>query len=173
MPPEKSNIVLIGMAGCGKSSIGKLLARQLNRPFLDTDDLMMERQEKTIQQILDSKGTDGFRQIEEKILLAINVRDHVIATGGSSIYSKQGMQHLKKRGVTVLLKTPLDILQLRVGDAAGRGLVKQPGQSFEDIYAERKGLYEKYADISIDCTVLSREDVCSAIIKELKRRRAG
>ena len=164
----KSNIVLIGMAGSGKSTVGKMLARKLNRSFVDTDELIVEYQRRPLQQIIDSEGSENFRRIEEEFLLNVNVRNHVIATGGSSIYSSQGIEHLKECGVMVLLQTNLEVLKKRVGDTAGRGLVKSIGQSFEDLFEERRLLYEDSSEITIECSSLSHEEVCDTIIERLK-----
>ena len=107
----KSNIVLIGMAGCGKSTVGKMLAAKLNRSFVDTDELIVEYQRRPLQQIIDSEGSEKFRLIEEEVLLNVNVSNHVIATGGSSIYSSKGIEHLKECGVIILLQTDLEVLK--------------------------------------------------------------
>ena len=164
----KSNIVLIGMAGCGKSTVGKMLAAKLNRSFVDTDELIVEYQRRPLQQIIDSEGSEKFRRIEEEVLLKINVSNHVIATGGSSIYSSKGIDHLKECGVIILLQTDLEVLKKRVGDSSGRGLVKSTKQSFEDLYEERRLLYECSSEITIECSSLSLEDVCDTIIERLQ-----
>jgi shikimate kinase len=168
MTHDKLNIVLVGMAGCGKSSVGKMLARKMHMSFVDTDDLIVEKQGRPLQQIIDSEGSINFKRIEEEVLLDVNVRNYIIATGGSSIYSSRGIEHLKKNGVIVLLQTNLDILKKRVGDTSGRGLVKSTGQSFEGLYEERRLLYERSADITIECSCLSLEEVCNAIVEQLK-----
>ena len=155
------------MAGCGKSSVGKMLARKLERPFIDTDDLIVQTQNRPLQDIIDSAGSTGFRRIEEEILLSVNVRNHIIATGGSSIYSRQGIDHLKEYGVIVLLQNNLEVLKKRVGDTSERGLVKQSGQSFEELYEERRLLYERNAEIIIECSDLNLEEVCNTIINRL------
>ena len=160
----KSNIVLIGMAGCGKSSVGKLLAGKLNMSFVDTDELIVASQCRSLQQIMDSEGSEEFRRIEEEVLLNVNVRNHVIATGGSSIYSSKGIEHLKESGVIILLQTDLEVLKKRVGDTSGRGLVMSTEQSFEDLYEERRLLYECSSEIIIECSSLSLEEVCDTII---------
>ena len=130
---SKSNIVLIGMAGSGKSSVGKMLARKMNKSFVDTDDLIVKAQNRPLQEIIDSEGPMGFRRIEEEVLLAVNVRNHVIATGGSSIYSRQGIDHLARYGVIIFLQTNLDVLRKRVGDTSERGLVKHAWTEFRGV----------------------------------------
>lgn len=166
---RKSNIVLVGMAGSGKSSVGKMLARRMHKSFVDTDDLIAKAQNRSLQEIIDIEGPVGFRRIEEEILLAVNVRNHVIATGGSSIYSRQGIDHLARYGIIIFLQTTLDVLRKRVGDTSERGLVKMPGQSFEELYEERRSLYERNAEVTIECSGLNREEVCNTIINRLDR----
>jgi len=165
---SKSNIVLIGMAGCGKSTVGKMLALKLNRSFVDTDELIVKNQCRPLQQIIDSEGPGKFRRIEEEVLLNVHVSNHVIATGGSSIYSSKGIEHLKEYGVIILLQTNLEVLKKRVGDSSGRGLVKSTKQSFEDLYEERRLLYECSSEITIECSFLSLKEVCNTIVERLK-----
>lgn len=169
MIQARSNIILIGMAGCGKSTVGRMLAEMLNRSFVDTDALIVQARRKPLQDIVEQEGVMGFRRIEEEILLGLKVKNHVIATGGSSVYSTPGMDHLKKIGVVILLQVRLDVLRKRVGNTSGRGLVKQPGQSFEDLFTERRSLYERYAEIIIECSDLSHEQVCKAVAGRLAR----
>ena len=157
------------MAGCGKSSIGKHLAQKLSMPFLDTDDCLVANQGRPLQDIVDTEGPMGFRRIEEGVLNSLQVEGHVIATGGSSIYSYQGMENLRQNGIIVLLQAEVDILKKRIGNDAERGLVKAPEQSFEELYAERLPLYEKYADVTVECTQLDLEEVCRQILAELQQ----
>ena len=161
------------MAGSGKSSVGKLLAGMLEMGFVDTDDLIIEDQNRPLQDIIDNEGPLGFRQIEEKILLGVELHDHVIATGGSSIYSAAGMDHLQRTGEIVLLDARLDILKERVGDTSGRGLVKLPEQDFAELFTERKPLYDKYGSVKIDCSALSHHEVCRKIIETLGFRKGN
>lgn len=163
MASGKSNIILIGMAGCGKSAVGRRLAGMLHLFFVDTDDLIVRAQGRPLQEIVDSQGTLGFRRIEEEVLLRVNLRNHVIATGGSTIYSTSGMAHLRSIGQIVLLQVDLAVLQARVNNAATRGLVKQPGQTFADLYQERLPLYLKNADYIYNCGEQDIESVCRGI----------
>lgn len=156
------------MAGSGKSSVGKFLAEKLDRPFVDTDDLIVESQKRPLQDIIDKEGPMGFRRIEEEVLVSVNLRDHVIATGGSSIYSAAGMDHIERIGVIVLLDARLEVLQARIGDTSGRGLVKRPDQSFEELFLERKPLYDRYDSIKIECSDIDHEEVCQEIIEALQ-----
>jgi len=166
----KSNIVLIGMAGCGKSTIGRLLAEKFGTGFVDTDRLVETAAHLPLQDIFNDAGPVKFKEIEEKILLAVQVQSHVIATGGSSIYSYKGMMHLKKEGSVFLLDVALPVLEARVKNFASRGLVKRPGQSFAELYAERRPLYRKYADFSMDSSYMNPEEICHEIISQCRGR---
>ncbi len=157
------NIIFIGMAGAGKSTVGRALAQQLGRQFMDTDTVIETNKNKNLQELLSGLGLRGFRELEEQALLSVDVKGHIIATGGSAVYSHLGMTHLKKNGVLVFLDVSLDLLRQRVGDFSSRGLVKAAGQTFEQVYAERKPLYEKHADLTIDCTDQSVTDICETM----------
>jgi shikimate kinase len=168
---EKSNIVLIGMPGSGKSTLGVILAKLTSRGFIDTDVLIQAAEGRPLQDIVDSQGYMELRSIEERIILGLDCRNHVIATGGSAVYSVAAMEHLAAGGVIVFLDVDLTTLQLRVRDMATRGLAKRPDQSFEDLFAERCSLYRKYADCTIPCGRLSHDDACAAIISCLAFQR--
>jgi len=170
MSDSLSNIILIGMAGSGKSTIGPLLALALSRNFIDTDTLIEKMEQSPLQDIIDTQGPMGFRRIEEEVLLALDLRHHVIATGGSSIYSHAGMTHLKKQGLVVFLDVDFDVLESRVCNLDSRGLVKLPEQGFADLFSERLPLYGKYADIRIACADLSEAQICEKIIQVLGER---
>lgn len=164
MNSPKSNIVLIGMAGCGKSDIGRMLADKLSRDFVDTDTLIEQFVGGPLQEAIDSRGVKEFQRIEEEVLLGIQLLNTIIATGGSSIYSHAGMRHLKQDGHVILLDVELGILEKRVKNLKTRGLVKRPEQNFAELYLERLPLYNRYADISIACGKMDREEVCAEII---------
>ncbi|MCF8057355.1 MAG: shikimate kinase [Desulfocapsa sp.] len=159
----KTNIVLIGMAGAGKSTVGRELAPLLGRGFVDVDSLIEEEQETLLQEVLKNLGVHGFRQVEENILLSMDYHDHVIATGGSAVYSRSGLEHLQRSSVLVFLDVPLPVLKKRVGDFSSRGLVKASDQSFDQVFTERHPLYLKYADLVIDCSDLSVAEICTSI----------
>jgi len=169
MAEDLSNIVLIGMPGSGKSTVGVILAKLTSRSFVDSDVLIQTKQGTSLQNIVDRHGYLALRAIEEKILLALDCRSHVIATGGSAVYSRSAMEHLKSYGIVVFLNVDLDTLLSRVHDFETRGLAKRPNQSVSDLFEERASLYRQYADITIDCVGFSHEDVCARIIEELKR----
>lgn len=161
------NIVLIGMAGAGKSTVGVLLAKALSRQFIDTDLVIQAAEHRRLQDILDAEGLDAFRRIEERHVLGLDARGAVIATGGSVVYSAAAMAHLKRNGTAIYLQLDADTLERRVAGADPRGLAIAPGQSFRDLYAERRPLYEKYADITIDCSNLTHDEVVARIVRAL------
>ena len=143
------NVVLVGMPGAGKSTIGILLAERLGYGLLDTDILIQTREGKRLQQIIETEGLDGFRRIEEKVILSLSVAYHVISTGGSVIYSDKAMRHLKRRGWVCHLDIAPKILKKRLDDIGSRGIVMAPGQTIESLYRERYPLYIRYADQTI------------------------
>lgn len=160
----KSNIVLIGMPGSGKSTVGIILAKRTSRDFVDTDLLIQIAQGRPLQDIVDQSGYMALRKIEEKILLGLNYRNHVIATGGSAAYSHDAMVHLKKNGTVIFLNVDLATLESRIYNFSTRGLAKRPEQSLADLFKERYALYTTYADVVVDCNRLNQEGVCERII---------
>lgn len=164
---KKSNIVLIGMPGSGKSTVGIILAKQITKRFLDTDILIQNMAGKSLQSIVDNEGHMALREVEERVLLSVRCKKHVIATGGSAAYSEQAMLHLKKNGTFVFLQTSLEELKARIHNYETRGLAKRPDQSFQDLFDERESLYRKYADITVEGSHLSQDQVCDEIIRKL------
>ncbi|MGD8174396.1 shikimate kinase [Marinimicrobium sp. ARAG 43.8] len=152
------------MPGAGKSTVGILLAKELAKAFVDTDLLIQTREGKTLQDIVDDHGYQALRHIEEEVLLASRFLNHIIATGGSAVYSEPGMTHLKQSGRVVFLDVPLEELERRVVNLSSRGLACPPGQSLSELYDERRSLYQQYADIVIDCGTKGQEDVVAEII---------
>ncbi len=143
------NIILIGMPGCGKSTVGVVLAKTLGYQFLDSDLVIQEQENKLLCDIIEQEGLEQFTKIENRINAAINVQKTVIATGGSVIYGTQAMQHFKEIGVVIYLQLPYEEIQNRLGDLAKRGVAIQKGQTLRELYDERVPLYEKYADIIV------------------------
>ncbi len=165
--PNKTNIVFIGMAGCGKSTVGKEYARLFNHDFVDVDRIIENNQNKELQTILNDLGVHAFRKLEEKILLSLEYQNHVIATGGSAIYSQVGMEYLKQTSRLVLLDVSLPVLEQRVGDISERGFVKSDEQNFKQVFEERQPLYAKFADVTIQSTHRSVSAICLSLRQKL------
>ena len=155
-----NNIVLIGMPGCGKSTIGVVLAKVLGYHFIDADLLIQERENRLLSEIIQEQGPGGFNAVENEVIANIAADRTVIATGGSAVYGKEAMTHLDEIGTIIYIRLPLDEIRGRLGDLAERGISMRKGQTLQDIYAERTPLYEKYADMIVDTKGLAlRESV--------------
>jgi shikimate kinase len=166
------NIILIGMPGAGKSTVGVILAKTLGMTFVDTDIAIQERAGRLLQEIIDTDGPDAFLLAEEATILSLHCRNSVIATGGSLVFSKEAMAHLKKEGVVVYLKISCEEMVRRLNNITTRGIVLFSGESLPDMYHERVPLYEKYADITVDCEDEDFEEVVGKVIGEIERFRA-
>ena len=165
-----ANIVLIGMPGVGKSTVGVLLAKALSRSFLDTDVYIQAREGRRLQDILDAEGTVAFRAIEEGHMLSLRRRGHVIATGGSVVYSEAAMRHLKASGIAVYLDLPIGLLERRLTNLDSRGVVMERGQSLAALFRERLPLYARHADIVVSCKGLTHEQTVARITAALEER---
>jgi len=161
------NIVLIGMPGAGKSTIGVILAKILSMDFVDTDLLIQTRHQQSLQDIVDRQGYLKLREVEESEILTLNAKNSVIATGGSAVYSEAAMNHLKRIGRIVYLKLAADALLKRIKDFQTRGIAKAKGQTFDDLCRERALLYDRHAQITIDCANKNHETVVEEIIAGL------
>jgi shikimate kinase len=168
---EASNIVLVGMPGAGKSTVGVVLAKLASLGFIDTDVLIQASERRSLQSTIDSQGYMALREIEERILLSLECRGHVIATGGSAVYSPAAMAHLAVEGVIVFLDVDLTTLESRALDLGGRGIAKRPDQSFAELFEERHGLYAAYADVTVDCQGLTHHMVCAEVLDRLRLSR--
>ena len=146
------NIILIGMPGSGKSTVGVVLAKKLGLRFVDSDLVIQEESGKLLHQLIEELGEEGFLALENKINARIQTKEAVIATGGSAVYGKAAMSHFKGMGTVVYLMLPYEELEMRLGDLYERGVVIKEGTTLRDLYEERRPLYEKYADIVIDCS---------------------
>ena len=165
---EKNNIVLIGMPGVGKSTIGVILAKVLGYQFLDADLLIQKQEGKLLKDIIAEVGTEGFIQVENRVNASIDCTDTIIATGGSVIYGAEAMAHLKEIGTVVYLEVPFSILEQRLSDIKGRGVVLKDGQTLYDLYLERTPLYEKYADVRISEDGLNVEETVELLVNKLQ-----
>lgn len=165
-----NNIILIGMPGVGKSSIGVILAKELGMQFMDSDLLIQEKERRLLREILDQDGVDGFLQIEEQVNSSIGAEKAVIATGGSAVYSEKAMRHLKEIGTVIYLKLEYEPLSRRLGNLHNRGVVLRDGQTLRDLFEERERLYEAYADIVVDETGRDIEQTLQAVIDTLRER---
>ena len=167
-----ANLILIGMPGAGKSTVGVILAKRLGYHFIDTDLIIQMQQKCRLQEIIDQQGLAAFRSIEEQVLLGLYTERCVIATGGSVIYAHEGLAAIGRTGRLCYLQVPLNELQQRINDMGQRGLVMGKGQSFAQLYAERTPLYAAAADLTIPCAGLTAEQVAADIETELQRVRA-
>lgn len=149
---KSDNITLIGMPASGKSTIGVLLAKRLGYSFVDVDIVIQEQEGRLLKEIIGTEGQEGFLEVENRINAGLNVHHSVIAPGGSVIYGKEAMEHLKEISTVVYLKLEYEGLEERLGDLADRGVVLKDGMTLRDLYEERTPYYEKYADITIDET---------------------
>lgn len=148
---KKTNIVLLGMPGSGKSTVGVLLAKRLGKRFVDTDLLIQEQEGRLLSEIIQQEGLNKFIEIENQVNCSVVVENSVIAPGGSAIYGKEAMEHFKEIADIVYLKLSYRSVARRLGDLKKRGVVFRPGQTLKSIYKERCPLYEKYADYVVEC----------------------
>ena len=167
---KKNNLILIGMPGVGKSTVGVILAKVLGYEFVDSD-LLIQREEKDLlRELIAQYGLDGFLEIENRVNRSITAEKSVIATGGSVVYCQEAMEHLKEIGTVIYLKLDYSILRRRLGNLKGRGVVLKDGQTLKGLYDERIPLYEKYADVVIDEKKLNVEQTLQKILEELEKR---
>ncbi len=161
------NIVLIGMPGCGKSTLGVVLAKALSMGFCDTDLIIQQFEKRKLQEIINSDGVEKFLELEEKYILSLESENMVIATGGSAVLSEKVMAHLKKNGTVIYLKVDFHHISKRIRNQVSRGIAFGNGQTLRDVYDYRTPLYEKYADIAIECNKRKFNDIIKDIEKLL------
>lgn len=164
----QSNVVLIGMPGSGKSTCGVVAAKMLLKNFFDTDLLIQNLEGASLQSIINDKGTDYFESAEENSILSLDIQGTVIATGGSVIYSDKAMEHLKSLGKIIYLHLEYEQMCSRINNMSTRGILMKNGETLRDMYNERLPLYQKWADVTIDCNNGTVEQTANAIVSAVK-----
>ncbi|MGN1350098.1 MAG: shikimate kinase [Anaerovoracaceae bacterium] len=162
-----TNLILIGMPACGKSTMGVVLAKTLGMSFIDTDLLIQQEEGEKLQKIIDEQGMEAFLAIEERVLSQVNADNAVISTGGSAVYSKTAMEHLKSIGKIVYICLSLEEIQRRLKNIKTRGIAMKPGETLEDLYNKRVPLYEQYADITLQSEGLGIESSIERLMELL------
>lgn len=166
---KDQNIILIGMAGAGKSTLGVLLAKALGMDFIDSDIIIQQKEGRLLQEIIDEDGIDTFLDIEEEIVSSLDYRHTIIATGGSVVYSDKAMTALKENAVVIYLSLTYEEIQKRVTNIETRGIVLKKGNSLKDAFDERLPLYQRYADIVLDCVNKDIESCVTQMVKEVTK----
>ncbi len=164
------NIILIGMAGAGKSTLGVLLAKALGMSFVDTDIILQEQENRLLHEIISTDGAERFLQIEEAVISNLKLNNCVIATGGSVVYSQKAMDSLRKTGISIYLYVPFDEIEKRLRNIKTRGIVIPEGQSLNDVYEERVPLYLAHSDATLDCTNKDIEEIVAEAIAVIHER---
>lgn len=162
------NIVLIGMPGAGKSTIGVVLAKNLGMSFMDSDLVIQEQEGKKLHELIEEHGLDGFLKIEGRVNASLNPKSAVIATGGSVVYCEEAMEHLNRIAVICYLRLSYEGIEERLGDLAERGVVLREGQTLKALYEERVPLYEKYANLTVECENKNIREIVMELAKRLK-----
>lgn len=161
------NLILIGMPGCGKSTVGVVLAKVLGMSFIDSDLVIQQHEGKRLSQILDEIGDDGFRALENSINASLQAENSVIATGGSVVYGEEAMAHLRSIGTVIYLQLTYERVEDRLGDLHARGVTIKPGWTLRDLYNERTPLYERYAHLTIPCDGMRIREIIALIREQL------
>lgn len=161
------NIVLIGMPGAGKSTIGVILAKALLYAFTDTDLIIQSKYGMSLSEIINKDGTEAFLKIENDVIASCTFSNCVVATGGSAVYGEEAMKKLRETGTVVYLKLPVSELEKRLSNIHTRGVAMKKGETIADLYEKRRPLYEKYADITLDCYGLTAEECVEKIISNI------
>jgi shikimate kinase len=167
MKPAQDNVALIGMPAAGKSTVGVLLAKRLGMGFVDTDIVIQGHEQQTLQQIIRAHGNNGFRAVEQGHILDLKLHKHIIATGGSVVYSRRAMAHLAAMATIVFLKLSLKELTRRLDNLDARGVLIAPGQSLATLFYQRDPLYREYAHVTVPCDGLAADQVKEAVVARL------
>lgn len=160
----KDNIILIGMPGVGKSSVGVVLAKALGYHFVDSDLVIQQTEGRLLSEIIEEKGNDGFIEVENNINSKIDVKRTVLATGGSAVYGTEAMEHFRNIGTVLYMKASFETIDSRLSNLVGRGVAMKKGQTLKELYEERCVLYERYADITLDVDKMSIEEIIVKIM---------
>ncbi len=164
----RTNVILIGMPGSGKSTCGVVAAKLMLKNFFDTDLLIQNIEGASLQDIIDNKGNDYFQEAEEKAILSLDIQGTVIATGGSVVYSQKAMEHLKSLGKIIFLNIDYEHMLSRISNLSTRGVLIKNGETLKDMFDERLPLYEKWADDVIDCNDNTVQQTAEAIAAKLQ-----
>lgn len=170
MASRLDNITLVGMPASGKSTVGVLLAKRLGYSFVDVDIVIQEQEGCLLKDIIAREGLEGFMAVENRVNAGLSVHRSIIAPGGSVIYGKEAMEHLKQISTIVYLKLSYEAVEKRLGNLVDRGVVLKDGMTLRDLYEERIPYYERYADITIDETgqdAGQTVDTLRAILEEM------
>lgn len=148
---SRDNVVLIGMPGAGKSTVGVVLAKKLGYSFVDSDLVIQEQYGKLLHELIEENGVEGFWKLENQVNCSLAPHRSVVATGGSAVYGDEAMRHLREVGTVVYLELSCEEIASRLGDLSERGVTLRPGQTLSELYGERIPLYEKYAHMTVSC----------------------
>lgn len=165
---RKNNIILIGMPGAGKSTVGVVLAKKLGYRFVDSDLVIQDKYGKLLHELIEENGVEGFWKIENDVNASLDTQKSVIATGGSAVYGTEAMEHLRQIGTVVYLQLPYEEVAERLGDLNARGVTLMPGQTLVDLYEERIPLYEKYAHIVVECSGKMLREVVAEVVQQIE-----
>ncbi|MDD3206104.1 MAG: shikimate kinase [Lachnospiraceae bacterium] len=166
---NRQNVILIGMPGSGKSTVGVVLAKNMGYHFIDSDILIQDQYGKLLHEIIEERGIEGFWKVENDVNASVQEERCVLATGGSAVYGAEAMEHLQKIGTVVYLQLSFESIKERLGDLNKRGVTVKEGQTLKDLYEERIPLYERYAHLTIDCEKASIRDIVAKIAEMIQK----
>ena len=159
------NITLIGMPGAGKSTVGVVLAKRMGMDFIDTDLIIQKEYNKTLSEIINEKGIEEFKKVENDVISKLELDNTIIATGGSAVYGKEAMKHLRDISKVVYIELTEENIEDRLGDLNERGVVLEDGETLQELYDERIPLYKKYAHIIVNANDMVLREVVKNIEK--------